>query len=138
MNVVGSLDASRRTTGAPSTRGEADISILTESVVEDAALDWFRTLGYDVIGGPDMPPGVGALRADYGQVVLASVLRGVVARLNPDLPAEACDDAVRRLTRPEGSTLGGAQPRLPSHGGGRRYGGVSGRGRGGPGGRRRG
>ena len=93
--------------GGPSGRAtrEADIAILTESVVEDAALDWFRTLGYDVIGGPDMPPGVGALRADYGQVVLASVLRGVVARLNPDLPAEAWDDAVRRLTRPEGSTL---------------------------------
>ncbi len=51
--------------------------ILTESVVEDAALDWFRKLGYDVIGGPDMPPGVGALRADYGEVVLESVLRGV-------------------------------------------------------------
>ena len=52
-----------------------------------------------------MPPGLGALRAGYGDVVLESVLRGVVARLNPDLPAEACDDAVRRLTRPEGSTL---------------------------------
>ena len=50
--------------------------ILTESVVEDAALDWFRKLGYDVIGGPDMPPGVGALRADYGEVVLESVLVG--------------------------------------------------------------
>ena len=79
--------------------------ILTESVVEDAALDWFRKLGYDVIGGPEMPPGVGALRADYGEVVLKSVLRGVVGRLNPDLPDEALDDAVRRLARPEGATL---------------------------------
>ena len=79
--------------------------ILTESVVEDAALDWFRKLGYDVIGGPEMPPGVGALRADYGEVVLKSVLRGVVERLNPDVPDEALDDAVRRLTRPEGATL---------------------------------
>ena len=40
--------------------------VLTESVVEAAALDWFRKLGYSVIGGPDMPPGVGALRAGYG------------------------------------------------------------------------
>ena len=79
--------------------------ILTESVVEDAALDWFRKLGYHVIGGPDMPPGVGALRADYGEVLLESVLQDAVARLNPDLPTEAHDDAVRRLTRPEGSTL---------------------------------
>ena len=78
---------------------------LTESVVEAAALDWFRKLGYSVIGGPDMPPGVGALRAGYGEVVLESVLHGSVARLNPDLPAEAVDDAVSRLTRPEGSTL---------------------------------
>ena len=78
---------------------------LTESVVEAAALDWFRKLGYNVVGGPDMPPGAGALRAGYGDVVLAPVLRGAVARLNPGLPAEAHDDAVRRLTRPEGSTL---------------------------------
>ena len=79
--------------------------VLTESVVEEAALDWFRKLGYGVIGGPDMPPGAGALRSGYGEVVLESVLRDAVARLNPGLPAEACDDAVRRLTRPEGSTL---------------------------------
>ena len=79
--------------------------VLTESVVEAAALDWFRKLGYSVIGGPDMPPGVGALRAGYGEVVLKSVLHDSVARLNPDLPAEAVDDAVRRLIRPEGSTL---------------------------------
>ena len=79
--------------------------ILTESVVEDAALDWFRKLGYHVISGPDMPPGAGMLRADYGDVVLGSSLRGAVARLNPELPAEARDDAVRRLTRPEGATL---------------------------------
>jgi len=78
---------------------------LTESVVEAAALDWFRKLGYNVVGGPDMPPGAGALRAGYGDVVLAPVLRGAVARLNPGLPAEARDDAVRRLTRPEGATL---------------------------------
>ena len=78
---------------------------LTESVVEAAALDWFRKLGYDVIGGPDMPPGVGALRAHYGQVVLESSLRAAVAGLNPGLPGDALEDALRRLTRPEGSTL---------------------------------
>ena len=79
---------------------------LTESGrVESAALDWFRKLGYHVMGGPDMLPGDGALRADYGTVVFGSGLREAVARLNPDLPAEALDDAVRRLTRPAGATL---------------------------------
>ena len=32
-------------------------------------------------------------------------LRDSLARLNPDLPADALGDALRRLTRPEGSTL---------------------------------
>ena len=33
------------------------MNAFTESVVEQAALDWFRALGCDVVGGPDMPPG---------------------------------------------------------------------------------
>ena len=78
---------------------------LTESVVEDAALDWFRALGYNVISGPDMPPGPQAFRESYADAVFPSVVRGALARLNPSLPAEALDDTLRRLTRPAGSTL---------------------------------
>ena len=32
-------------------------------------------------------------------------LRDAITRLNPELPAEACDDAFNRLTRPAGSNL---------------------------------
>ena len=46
-----------------------------------------------------------AERADYGEVVLAQRLRDALARLNPDLPAEALEDAFRKLTRPEGADL---------------------------------
>ena len=81
------------------------MAVLTESLVEDAALDWFRGLGYNVVSGPDMPPGPLALRESYADVVFPSAVRGALARLNPHLPAEALDDAWRRLTRPEGSSL---------------------------------
>ena len=81
------------------------MAFLTESLVEEAALDWFRSLGYNVVSGPDMPPGPLALRESYAEVVFPSAVRGALARLNPDLPAEALEDAWRRLTRPEGSTL---------------------------------
>ena len=47
----------------------------------------------------------GAERSDYGEVLLARRLRDALARLNPDLPAAALEDAFRKLTRPEGSTL---------------------------------
>ena len=81
------------------------MTVLTESLVEDAALDWFRGLGYNVVSGPDMPPGPLALRESYADVVFPSAVRGALSRLNPELPAEALDDAWRRLTRPEGSSL---------------------------------
>ena len=81
------------------------MNAFTESVVEQAALDWFRALGYNVVGGPDMPPGPQALRESYSDPIFPSVVRGALARLNPNLPIEAPDDAFRKLTRPEGSTL---------------------------------
>ena len=81
------------------------MTVFSESVVEDAALDWLRGLGYNVIAGPDMPPAPHALRESYADVVFPSTLRGALGRVNPNLPGEALDDAFRRLTRPEGSTL---------------------------------
>ena len=78
----------------------------TESEVEDAALDWLAGCGWSVAHGPDIAPDApGAERADYGAVVLEGRLRGALERLNPDLPAEALDDAFRKLTRPEGATV---------------------------------
>ena len=81
------------------------MAILSESVIEDAALDWFRGLGYNVIGGPDMPPGPHALRKTHEDVTLLSAVRGALARINPGLPGEALAEAFRKLTRPEGATL---------------------------------
>ena len=78
----------------------------TESEVEAAALEWLGACGWDVAHGPDIAPdAAGSERSDYTQVVLETRLRNTLARLNPTLPAEALDDAFRKLTRPEGSTL---------------------------------
>ena len=79
---------------------------ITESTVEQAALAWLENLSWSVAHGPDIAPGMpGAERTDYGEVLLARRLRDALARLNPDLPAAALEDAFRKLTRPEGSTL---------------------------------
>lgn len=78
----------------------------TESVVEQAALAWLEALGFAVAHGPEIAPGELAVeRDDYGQVVLHRRLRDALARLNPDLPPEALDEAFRRLTRPESADL---------------------------------
>ena len=82
------------------------MTTITEADVEQAALAWLRGLGWRVARGPDIAPGAPeAERADYGRVVLERRLRDALALLNPSLPADALDDAFRRLTRPEGATL---------------------------------
>ena len=79
--------------------------VLSESMVEAAALDWFRALGYHVVGGPDQAPGPHALRKSYADVMSASAVRGALRRLNSDLSEDALDDALRKLTQPAGTTL---------------------------------
>jgi type I restriction enzyme R subunit len=79
---------------------------ICETTVEEAALAWLESLGWEVKHGPEIAPGeLFAERADYGQVVLERRLRDALARLNPVLPAEALEDAFRRLTHSEGATL---------------------------------
>ncbi|MCX8051234.1 MAG: type I restriction endonuclease subunit R [Chlorobi bacterium] len=86
---------------------------LTESDVESAALAWLESLGWQVAHGPDISPVSETLtlslsqreRESYSEVVLSRRLHDALARLNPDLPAEALDDAFRKLTRPYGADL---------------------------------
>ena len=79
---------------------------MKESTVEAAALGWLDSIGWSVAHGPDMAPDTPtAERGDYGDVVLEGRLRTALARLNPNLPDDAIEDALRRLTRPAGATL---------------------------------
>jgi type I restriction enzyme R subunit len=77
-----------------------------ESEVEEAALAWFASLGYAVQFGPEMLPGeLFAERGSYQEVVLERRLADAVARLNPHLPPEAHEDALRKVLRPETPSL---------------------------------
>ena len=79
---------------------------VTESVVEEAALEWLRGLGYATLFGPDIAPGEArAERSDYGQVVLVDRLRSALARLNPTIPLDAIEGAVRKIQLIESPNL---------------------------------
>ena len=74
--------------------------------MEEAALDWLWELGYTVVSGSEVLPGEhSALRNTYSDVVLAGGLRSALVRLNPKLPAEAINDAFRKITHHEGPML---------------------------------
>lgn len=81
------------------------MSAINESHVEEAALTWFGELGYAVAHGPDMAPGeIEAERASFGDVVLIGRLRDAITRLNPTIPEDAREEALRKILRPAGQT----------------------------------
>jgi type I restriction enzyme R subunit len=74
--------------------------ILNESIVEDAALEWFGELGYAIGHGPHLAPGEPAAeRNSFGEVVLVGRLREAIRRLNPAIPEEAREEALRKVLR---------------------------------------
>jgi len=77
-----------------------------ESHVESAALSWLSSLGYTHIFGPDIVPGEPAAeRASFQEVILSRRLRDALYRLNPPIPADALEDALRKVTRPDSPSL---------------------------------
>jgi type I restriction enzyme R subunit len=73
---------------------------LTEALIESAALEWFQELGYSLAHGPQMAPGEPAAERDsFGEVVLVGRLREALRQLNPTLPEEAREEALRKVLR---------------------------------------
>jgi type I restriction enzyme R subunit len=73
--------------------------ILNESLVENAALEWFGELGYACLGAEALAPAVHGERASYGEVILVGRLRAALRRLNPTMPEEAREEALRKVLR---------------------------------------
>jgi type I restriction enzyme R subunit len=73
--------------------------ILNESLVENAALEWFGELGYACLGAEALAPAAHGERASYGEVILVGRLRAALRRLNPTMPEEAREEALRKVLR---------------------------------------
>ncbi|PWU08800.1 MAG: hypothetical protein C5B50_28855 [Verrucomicrobia bacterium] len=72
---------------------------LDEGVVEACALGWFESLGYASLrGGEILPDSPQAERASYSEVVLKDRLREALRKLNPTVPEEGLDEALRVIT----------------------------------------
>ena len=81
-------------------------SVIAESVVEEATLDWLRDFGYNILYGPDIAPEeVRSERSSYQDVILDGRLRAAIDKLNPTIPADAREQAFKKLTRTESSSL---------------------------------
>jgi len=71
---------------------------IAESHVEELALDWFEELGWTTLHGPDIAPEEPASERDsYSDVILRRRLQAAIDWLNPKLPAQAKEEAVRKV-----------------------------------------
>ncbi|WP_227817094.1 type I restriction endonuclease subunit R [Nitrogeniibacter aestuarii] len=71
---------------------------MTEDQLEQETLGWLAEVGYSHRFGPDISPdGPDQERDDYRQVLLVERLRNAIARLNPDIPLAAREDALQQV-----------------------------------------
>jgi len=72
--------------------------MLNEQQLEDLCIGWFQETGWQFARGPDMAPeGNRPERADFGQVVLRERLLAALARINPQIPSAALEQAAHTL-----------------------------------------
>ena len=72
--------------------------MMTEDQLEQETLGWLQEVGYQPLCVYDIAPeGPIQERADYLQPVLIERLRGALARLNPQAPLVAREDALRQV-----------------------------------------
>lgn len=73
---------------------------ITESHIEEFAIELLEKQGYEYIYAPDIAPdGDTPERDSYEQVLLLERLRRAVKRINPDIPAEQQEEAIREIQR---------------------------------------
>ncbi len=81
-------------------------SFVAESTVEEACLDLFAHLGWQILYGPaiapDMPKGE---RPSYRDALLPGRLEEAIRRLNPELSVAEAADVMATLRRPESADL---------------------------------
>jgi type I restriction enzyme R subunit len=75
------------------------MTAFTESTIEQAAIDWLKDLGYTYAFGPEIAfDGESPERGDHQEALLLGRLQDAITRINPNIPKQAHEEAVRKIT----------------------------------------
>ncbi|WP_373512474.1 type I restriction endonuclease, partial [Persicitalea sp.] len=73
---------------------------LTEHAIENFAIKLLERLGYEYLYAPEIgPDGERPERTNYGEVLLVERLRAALRRLNPAVPTEVREEALKEIGR---------------------------------------
>ena len=73
---------------------------ITENTIENFCIELLEKQGYEYIYAPDIAPDSDKpLRSDFDDVLLSSRLSDAVDRINPSIPLEARQEAIKEISR---------------------------------------
>jgi type I restriction enzyme R subunit len=81
------------------------MAVITEDHIEQIVIQEFIDLGYKYLNGPTISPEGLHQEREFHEVVLKQRLQKAIARLNPTIPAEAQEEALRKVLRSNSPNL---------------------------------
>lgn len=81
------------------------MAVISEDHIEQVIIQEFIELGYQYINGTDISPDGLMPEREYNEVVLKNRLQESIAKLNPTIPYEAQEEALRKVLRSDSPEL---------------------------------
>src|SRR5438128_868544 len=82
------------------------MNVISENEIELIALGYLEQLGYIILHGPDIASdGEHPERKSYSDTILVNRLRDAIDKLNPNVPYDAREEALKKVLRAESPNL---------------------------------
>ncbi|WP_396197128.1 type I restriction endonuclease subunit R [Flavobacterium sp.] len=81
------------------------MAVISEDHIEQIIIQEFIDLGYSYVNGADISPEGTAQEREYNEVVLKNRLLTAISKLNPNVPFEAQEEAVKKVLRTDSPNL---------------------------------
>lgn len=81
------------------------MAVISEDHIEQIIIQEFIDLGYSYVNGADISPEGTAQEREYNEVVLKNRLLSAISKLNPNVPFEAQEEAVKKVLRTDSPNL---------------------------------
>jgi len=80
-------------------------AVISEDHIEQIVIQEFIELGYSYVNGADISPDGVSQERQFDEVVLKQRLQAAISKLNPNVPFEAQEEAVKKLLRTNSPNL---------------------------------
>jgi type I restriction enzyme R subunit len=81
------------------------MAVISEDHIEQIIIQEFIDLGYSYVNGADISPEGTSQEREYNEVVLKNRLHTAISKLNPNVPYEAQEEAVKKVLRTDSPNL---------------------------------